>query len=85
MRLVSSQLRFQGAGGWRIVNRLDISGWPTLSDFILCKGWAILCFALLAEEIGENPCCSGNREGLDGFAPIRMTAGIRKKQRYPHE
>src|SRR5208282_2763496 len=40
---------------------------------------------MLAEEIGENPCCSGNREGLDGFAPIRMTAGIGKKQRNPHE
>src|SRR5579859_2011193 len=41
--------------------------------------------ANLAEEISENPCCSGNREGLGGFAPIRMTAGIRKKQRHPHE
>jgi hypothetical protein len=30
---------------------------------------------MLAEEISENPCSSGNREGLDGFAPIRMTAG----------
>jgi len=39
----------------------------------------------LAEEISENPCCSGNREGLGDFAPIRMTVGIRKKQRHPHE
>jgi hypothetical protein len=46
---------------------------------------AILCFALLAEEISENPCCPGNREGLGSFAPIRMAVGIRKKQRYPHE
>jgi len=36
---------------------------------------------ILAEEISENPCCSGNREGLSVFAPIRMIAGIRKKQR----
>ena len=40
---------------------------------------------ILAEEISKNPCCSGNREGLSGFAPIRMIVGIRKKQRYPHE
>src|SRR5947207_6496812 len=40
--------------------------------------------ALLA-EISENPCCSGNRESLDVFAPIRMTVGIRKNQRNPHE
>src|SRR5260370_39551223 len=38
-----------------------------------------------AEKISENPCRSGNREGLGEFAPIRMTAGIREKQRYPHE
>jgi hypothetical protein len=25
---------------------------------------------ILAEEISENPCCSGNRESLDVFAPI---------------
>jgi hypothetical protein len=46
---------------------------------------AMVVKPLLAEEIRENPCCSGNRESFDGFAPIRMTAGIRKKQRYPHE
>ena len=40
---------------------------------------------ILAEEISENPCCSGNREGLDGFAPSGMTVGIRDNQRYPHE
>jgi hypothetical protein len=40
---------------------------------------------ILAEEISENPCCSGNREGLDGFAPSGMTVGVRDKQRYPHE
>jgi hypothetical protein len=40
---------------------------------------------ILAEEISENPCRSGNREGLGEFAPIRMTAGIREKQRYPQE
>jgi hypothetical protein len=40
---------------------------------------------ILAEEISENPCCSGNREGLGDLAPIRMTAGIRKNQRYPHD
>ena len=39
----------------------------------------------LGEEISENPCCPGNREGLDGFAPIRMTVGSRKEQRYPHD
>lgn len=39
----------------------------------------------LAEEISENPCCSGNREGLGVFAPIRMIVEIRKNQRYPHE
>src|SRR5580692_11873386 len=41
--------------------------------------------AILAEEINDNPCCSGNREGLDGLAPIRMVAGIGKQQRYPHK
>src|ERR1700728_3658977 len=40
---------------------------------------------ILAEEISENPCCSGNREGLGGFAPIRMIVGIGNKQRHPHE
>jgi hypothetical protein len=30
---------------------------------------------ILAEEISENPCCSGNREGLGDFAPIRMIGG----------
>jgi hypothetical protein len=40
---------------------------------------------MLAEEISENPCGSGNREGLGEFAPIRMTMGSRKKQRYPDE
>ena len=40
---------------------------------------------MLAEKISENPRCSGNREGLGGFAPIRMIAGIRKKQWYPHD
>src|SRR5690349_6181154 len=40
---------------------------------------------MVGEEIGENPGYSGNCEGLGGFAPIRMIAGIGKKQRYPHE
>ena len=40
---------------------------------------------ILAEEISENPYCSGNLEGLGVFAPIRMIVGIRKNQRYPHE
>jgi len=40
---------------------------------------------ILAEHISENPDCSGNCEGFDGFAPIRMIVGIRKKHRYPHE
>jgi hypothetical protein len=40
---------------------------------------------ILAEEIRENPYCSGNLEGLGVFAPIRMIVGIRKNQRYPHE
>jgi hypothetical protein len=40
---------------------------------------------ILAEEISENPYCSGNLEGLGVFAPIRMIVGIRKDQRYPHE
>lgn len=38
----------------------------------------------LGEESGENPCCSGNRKGFHGFAPIRKTAVVGKKQRYPH-
>ena len=46
---------------------------------------AMVIKPILAEEISENPRCSGNREGLGGFAPIRMIVGIRKKQRYPHE
>src|SRR5580658_1766587 len=40
---------------------------------------------MLAEEISENPCCSGNRESLGVFAPVRMTVGVRNNQRYPHE
>ena len=35
--------------------------------------------AILAEEIGENPCCSGNRKGFGDFAPIRMIAGIHEQ------
>jgi hypothetical protein len=31
---------------------------------------------ILAEEISQNPCCSGNREGLGVFAPIRRIVGI---------
>jgi hypothetical protein len=50
----------------------------------LTSSRAMVIKPILAEEIGEYPCCSGNREGLDGFAPIRMTAGSRKQQRYPH-
>src|SRR6266849_10796089 len=46
---------------------------------------AMVIKPILAEEISENPRCSGNREGLGGFAPIRMIVGIRKNQRYPHE
>jgi len=41
--------------------------------------------ALLGEEIGENPRYSGNREGLGGFAAIRVIVGIRKKQGQPYE
>ena len=40
---------------------------------------------ILAEKIGKDPRCSGNREGLDCFAPSRMIVGIRKKQRHPHD
>jgi hypothetical protein len=46
---------------------------------------ALVIRARLAEEIGENPDCAGNREGFGDFAPIRVTAGIGEKQRYPHE
>jgi hypothetical protein len=46
---------------------------------------AMVIKPILAEEISENPRCSGNREGLGGFAPILMIVEIRKKQRYPHE
>ena len=46
---------------------------------------AMVIKPILAEEISENPCGSGNRESLGDFAPIRMTAGSRNKQRYPHE
>ena len=46
---------------------------------------AMVIKPILAEEISENPRCSGNREGLGGFAPIRMIVGIRENQRYPHE
>lgn len=35
-----------------------------------------LALASAAEEISENPCYSGNLEGLGVFAPIRMIAGI---------
>lgn len=41
--------------------------------------------SILAEEIRENPYCSANRESLGVFAPIRLTVGLRKNQRYPHE
>jgi hypothetical protein len=51
----------------------------------LTSSRAMVIQPILAEEISENPCCSGNREGLGVFAPIRMIVGIRKKQRYPHE
>ena len=40
---------------------------------------------ILAEEISENAGCSGNREGLGVFAPIRMIVGIGNKQRYPYK
>jgi hypothetical protein len=46
---------------------------------------AMVIKPILAEEISENPRCSGNREGLGGFAPIRRIVGTRKKQWYPHE
>jgi hypothetical protein len=46
---------------------------------------AMVIKPILAEEISENPYCSGNLEGLGVFAPIRMIVGIRKNQRYPHE
>ena len=45
-------------------------------DSHLMSSLAMVIKPILAEEISENPCCSGNREGLDGFAPIRMTVGI---------
>ena len=51
----------------------------------LTSSRAMVIKPILAEEISENPCCSGNLEGLSGFAPICMIVGIRKKQRYPHE
>src|SRR5271157_1049164 len=51
----------------------------------LTSSRGMLIKPILAEEISENPCCSGNREGLGVFAPIRMIVGIREKQRYPHE
>jgi len=38
-----------------------------------------------AEEIGEDPCCSGNREGLGEFTPMHMIAGIGKEQRNPDD
>src|SRR5690349_10633589 len=44
-----------------------------------------LALTSAAGEVSENPCCPGNLEGLGAFAPIRMIAGIRKKQRYPHD
>lgn len=40
---------------------------------------------MFGEEIGENPRCSGNSEGLGRFAPIRMTVWVRNEQWYPHE
>jgi hypothetical protein len=46
---------------------------------------AMVIKPILAEEISENPYCSGNLEGLGVFTPIRMTVGIRKNQRYPHQ
>jgi hypothetical protein len=51
----------------------------------LTSSRAMVIKPVLAMEIGENPCCSGNSEGLGVFAPIRIIVGIRNKQRYPHE
>jgi hypothetical protein len=51
----------------------------------LTSSRATIIKPILAEEIRENPYCSGNLEGLGVFAPIRMIVGIRKNQRYPHQ
>ncbi len=46
---------------------------------------AMVIEPIVAEEIRENPCGSGDREGFGEFAPIRMTVRTRKNQRHPHE
>jgi hypothetical protein len=71
----------------RAINPADIllNGIPHVSPAHLTLSRVVVIRPILAEKISENPCCSGNREGLGVFAPIRMIVGIRKKQRYPHE
>ena len=75
-RLLRSRMDLRRCGFSRISSSLRKQHWV---------GTFSSALALLAEEISENPCCSGNRESLDVFAPIRMTVGIRKNQRNPHE
>lgn len=41
------------------------------------------CGPRLGEEISEDPCYTGNREGFGGFAPIGMAVGTFKKKWYP--
>jgi hypothetical protein len=58
---------------------------PQVGPAHLTSSWAMVITPMLAEEVSENPCRSGNGEGLGGFVPIRVIVGIRKKQWYPHE
>jgi hypothetical protein len=74
-RVITNELKFQD----------DHTNWMYRLEKETPSSRAMVIKPILAEEIGENPRCSGNREGLGGFAPIRMIVGIRKNQRYPHE
>ncbi len=38
--------------------------------------WPDFVSPILAEEIGENPYCSGNRKSFDAFAPISVISHI---------
>jgi hypothetical protein len=70
--------------------------WGTLKCFLQARcpapagkiGTAFSIFRslspMLAEEISQNPSCSRDREGLGGFAPVRMIVGMHNKQRDPH-
>src|SRR5208283_766320 len=59
--------------------------WSTCPSTTIVRSGNTNIRRIQAEEIGENPCGAGNREGFGGFTPIRMIAGIGKKQWHPDE